>query len=131
MDPVFVSQLLFTYLTVMLYSGRLASPVSLLSLEIQNELLLMKIFLFYPSSLRCTESSPRTAGPSPGDDWRSAFDAAANGSVDSSRFGSSHSRRYSDPAQNGDVSSGSNHGGRRTPNRLPPAPPQTGSAYRY
>ncbi|KAK7856055.1 dynamin-2a, partial [Quercus suber] len=27
------------------------------------------------------ESSPRTSGPS-GDDWRSAFDAAANGSVD-------------------------------------------------
>ncbi|OWM79305.1 hypothetical protein CDL15_Pgr003478 [Punica granatum] len=78
------------------------------------------------------ESSPRTRGSSSGDDWRSAFDAAANGSVESGRSGASHSRRYSDPAQNGDASSGSNHGGRRTPNRLPPAPPQSsGSAYRY
>uniref|UniRef100_A0A5B7AS34 dynamin GTPase n=1 Tax=Davidia involucrata TaxID=16924 RepID=A0A5B7AS34_DAVIN len=81
------------------------------------------------------ESSPRTSGPSSGDDWRSAFDAAANGPTDSygdsSRFGSNgHSRRYSDPAQNGDVSSGSNSGSRRTPNRLPPAPPQSGS-YKY
>ncbi|KAK4777608.1 hypothetical protein SAY87_017795 [Trapa incisa] len=78
------------------------------------------------------ESSPRTGGPSSGDDWRSAFDAAANGSAGSGRFSSSHSRHYSDPAQNGDVGSGSNHGGRKTPNRLPPAPPQSsGSAYRY
>ncbi|GMP28694.1 hypothetical protein CsSME_00004136 [Camellia sinensis var. sinensis] len=51
-----------------------------------------------------SESSPRTSGP--GEDWRSAFDAAANGPSDSSRFGSNgHSRRYSDPDQNGDVSS--------------------------
>ncbi|KAL8144354.1 hypothetical protein V2J09_017386 [Rumex salicifolius] len=69
------------------------------------------------------ESSPRTGGSS-GDDWRTAFDAAANGPSDShgggsSRFGSSHSRRNSDPAQNGDTGSGS----RRTPNRLPPQPP--------
>lgn len=58
-----------------------------------------------------------------GDDWRSAFSAAANGPV--GRFGSprsgsnGHSRHNSDPAQNGDINSGS----RRTPNRLPPAPP--------
>lgn len=65
-----------------------------------------------------------------GDDWRSAFDAAANGPTDS-RLGGSHSRRYSDPVQNGDANSTSNPGGRRTPNRLPPAPPQSGSAYRY
>ncbi|CAK9134207.1 unnamed protein product [Ilex paraguariensis] len=83
------------------------------------------------------ESSPRSSGPSSGDDWRSAFDAAANGPMDSysdsSRFGSNgHSRRYSDPAQNGDVSSGSKSGGRRTtPNRLPPAPPPSGSGYRF
>ncbi|GAV63300.1 PH domain-containing protein/Dynamin_N domain-containing protein/Dynamin_M domain-containing protein/GED domain-containing protein [Cephalotus follicularis] len=77
------------------------------------------------------ESSPRTSGPSSGDDWRSAFDAAANGPVDSFRSGANgHSRRYSDPAQNGDSSSGSNPGGRRTPVRLPPAPPPSGSSYR-
>ncbi|KAM7478711.1 hypothetical protein LguiA_026924 [Lonicera macranthoides] len=82
------------------------------------------------------ESSPRTGGPSSGDDWRSAFDSAAGGPTDSygdlsSRYGSNgHSRRYSDPPQNGD--SGSNSSGRRTtPNRLPPAPPQSGSGYRF
>lgn len=78
------------------------------------------------------ESSPKTSGPSGGDDWRSAFDAAANGPVDYnsdlSRSGSNgHSRHYSDPAQNGDVSSGSNSS-RRTPNRRPPAPPPSGSS---
>ncbi|XP_010274994.1 PREDICTED: dynamin-2A [Nelumbo nucifera] len=82
------------------------------------------------------ESSPRSSVPS-GDDWRSAFDAAANGPVDrSSSYGDSrsssngHSRRYSDPAQNGDASSGPNSGSRRTPNRLPPPPPGS-SAYKY
>ncbi|KAL5538982.1 hypothetical protein UlMin_021355 [Ulmus minor] len=81
------------------------------------------------------ESSPRTSVPS-GDDWRSAFDAAAaNGPVDynsdySRSSSNGHSRHYSDPAQNGDVSSGPNSGSRRsTPNRLPPAPPQSGSKY--
>ncbi|XP_059653662.1 dynamin-2A-like [Cornus florida] len=78
------------------------------------------------------ESSPKTPGPPSGDDWRSAFDAAANGRSDSSRFGSNgHSRRNSDPAQNGDVSSRSNSSGRRTPNRLPPTPPQSSSVYKY
>lgn len=72
-------------------------------------------------------------GPSSGEDWRSAFDAAANGPSDS--YGDSrsngHSRRYSDPPQNGDVSSsGANSGSRRTPTRLPPAPPSSGSGYR-
>jgi len=78
-----------------------------------------------------TESSPRSSGPASGDDWRSAFDAAANGPSDSSsRYGSGgHSRRYSDPSQNGDLSSGSNSSSRRTPNRLPPAPPQSSSRY--
>ncbi|KAK7376395.1 hypothetical protein VNO78_34680 [Psophocarpus tetragonolobus] len=78
-----------------------------------------------------TESSPRSTGPSSGDDWRSAFDAAANGPSDlPSRYGSGgHSRRYSDPSQNGDVSSGSNSSSRRTPTRLPPAPPHSGSRY--
>ncbi|CAH1443702.1 unnamed protein product [Lactuca virosa] len=76
--------------------------------------------------------SPRTSGPSTGDDWRSAFDSAANGPTDLSRFGSNgHSRRNSDPSQNGDVDSGSNSGSRRTPNRLPPAPPGSGSSSGY
>ncbi|XVF26366.1 hypothetical protein REPUB_Repub14bG0009800 [Reevesia pubescens] len=74
------------------------------------------------------ESSPRASGSSSGDDWRSAFDAAANGPVGSARYGSNgHSRRYS----NGDVGSGSSSDSRRTPTRLPPAPPQSGSSYRY
>lgn len=68
--------------------------------------------------------SPTTAGPSSGEDWRSAFDAAANSPSES--YGDSrsngHSRRNSDPSQNGDAY-GSNPGGRRTPTRLPPAPP--------
>ncbi|KAL9390752.1 hypothetical protein Peur_014672 [Populus x canadensis] len=75
------------------------------------------------------ESSPRTNGPSSGEDWRNAFDAAANGPTDS--FGGpsrSHSRRNSDPAQNGDVNSNSS---RRTPTRMPPVPPPSGSSYRY
>ncbi|XP_068636238.1 dynamin-2A-like [Aristolochia californica] len=82
-----------------------------------------------------SESSPRISGTS-GDDWRSAFDAAANGPVDhydSSKSGANgHSRRYSDPAQNGDANSGPNSGSRRTPNRLPPPPPQSSSSmYKY
>ncbi|KAK1285430.1 Dynamin-2A [Acorus calamus] len=81
------------------------------------------------------KSSPRTPNAA-GDDWRSAFDAAANGPVDrSNSVGDSsrsngHSRRYSDPAQNGDVISGPNSASRRTPNRLPPAPPGS-SGYKY
>ncbi|XVF75078.1 hypothetical protein PTKIN_Ptkin13bG0159500 [Pterospermum kingtungense] len=76
--------------------------------------------------------SPRASGPASGDDWRSAFDAAANGPADSSRHGANgHSRRYSDPSQNGDAGSGSGSSSRRTPNRLPPAPPQSGSSYRF
>lgn len=74
------------------------------------------------------ESSPKASGVSSGDDWRSAFDAAANGPIDTSysdsRYGANgHSRRYSDPVQNGDARSSSNSSSRRTPNRLPPAPP--------
>ncbi|KAL3638657.1 Dynamin-2A [Castilleja foliolosa] len=76
--------------------------------------------------------SPTAAGLSSGDDWRSAFDGAANGRSDS--FGdsrsNSYSRQNSDPTQNGDVGSGANSGSRRTPNRLPPAPP-SGSGYRF
>ncbi|XP_010942179.1 dynamin-2A isoform X2 [Elaeis guineensis] len=79
------------------------------------------------------ESSPRANASA--DDWRSAFDAAANGPVDRSFDRSSsngHGRRYSDPAQNGDASAGPNSGSRRTPNRLPPPPPQSSSSvYRY
>ncbi|KAE8699093.1 Dynamin-2B [Hibiscus syriacus] len=72
-----------------------------------------------------TESSPRTNG-SAGDDWRSAFDAAAaSGPVDYRRSGSNG------PAQNGDVNSRSGSNSRRTPNRFPPAPPPSGSGYKY
>jgi dynamin GTPase len=88
-------------------------------------------------SVTFSESSPKTGGSS-GDDWRSAFDAAANGSVDYNSYGdysrsgsNGHSRHHSDPAQNGDMNSGSNSGSRRTPNRLPPPPPQSGSGYKY
>ncbi|KAH0913398.1 hypothetical protein HID58_036719 [Brassica napus] len=81
------------------------------------------------------ESSPRTSGgSSSGDDWRNAFNSAANGAPDSlSRYGSGgHSRRYSDPAQNGEAESpGSGSNRRTTPNRLPPGPPQAGSSYKY
>ncbi|GAY67227.1 hypothetical protein CUMW_254930 [Citrus unshiu] len=76
------------------------------------------------------ESSPRTSAAS-GDDWRSAFDAAANGPVSLRSYSRSasngHSRRYCDPAENGDVRSGSNSGSRRTLNRVPPPPPPTQS----
>ncbi|TYG59268.1 hypothetical protein ES288_D08G288300v1 [Gossypium darwinii] len=72
------------------------------------------------------ESSPRTSGGSVGDDWRTAFDAAAaNGPVDYRRSGSNG------PTQNGDVNSRSGSNSRRTPNRMPPAPPQSGSGYKY
>ncbi|KAJ9557305.1 LOW QUALITY PROTEIN: hypothetical protein OSB04_011919 [Centaurea solstitialis] len=76
--------------------------------------------------------SPRSSG---GGDWRSAFDSAANGpsSLDS-RFGSNgHSRRYGDRSENGDDSPSprSKSAGRRTPNRLPPAPPGSGSSSGY
>ncbi|KAL5163763.1 Dynamin-2B [Glycine soja] len=79
------------------------------------------------------ESSPGSSGPSSVDDWRSAFDSAANGPSDlPSRYGSGgHSRRYSDPSQNGDVSSGSNSNSRRTPTRLPPAPPHSESEWMW
>ncbi|KAF2293948.1 hypothetical protein GH714_005912 [Hevea brasiliensis] len=73
------------------------------------------------------ESSPRTSGSAGGEDWRTAFDAAANGRAEPFR---SHSRRNSDPPQNGDASSGTNNS-RRTPTRMPPAPPPSGSSYRY
>ncbi|KAK4787987.1 hypothetical protein SAY86_019306 [Trapa natans] len=66
------------------------------------------------------ESSPRLVSPSSGDDWRSAFHAAANGPTDSSSFRTSQNR----PAENGDGNRRSSSAGRRTPNRLPPAPPR-------
>ncbi|XP_071725567.1 dynamin-2A-like [Rutidosis leptorrhynchoides] len=79
--------------------------------------------------------SPRNGGAS-GGDWRSAFDSAANGpsSLDS-RFGSNgHSRRSISPSENGDDgprARSSSAGRRSTPNRLPPAPPGSGSGYRF
>ncbi|XP_024964942.1 dynamin-2A-like [Cynara cardunculus var. scolymus] len=80
-----------------------------------------------------TNDSPVESPRSSGGDWRSAFDSAANGPLGlDSQFGSNgHSRRYSDPSQNGDDSPSprSKSTGRRTPNRLPPAPP--GSGYRF
>ncbi|KAF5741949.1 hypothetical protein HS088_TW10G00957 [Tripterygium wilfordii] len=78
-----------------------------------------------------SESSPRTSGVT-GDDWRSAFDAAANGSVDYNSYGDSSrssSNGYRDAVQNGDVRSRSNSSSRRTPNRVVPPPPQSGSKY--
>ncbi|XP_054812216.1 dynamin-2B-like [Prosopis cineraria] len=78
------------------------------------------------------ESSPRSDGP--GDDWRTAFNAAANGP--SSRSSSlrsrsnGHSRSNGDIVQNGDMNYGSNSGSRRTPNRSAPAPPSS-SGYRF
>ncbi|CAD5315839.1 unnamed protein product [Arabidopsis thaliana] len=85
------------------------------------------------SSWSDNKSSPRTNGGSSGEDWMNAFNAAASGPDSLKRYGSGgHSRRYSDPAQNGEDSSGSGGSSRRTtPNRLPPAPPQSGSSYRY
>uniref|UniRef100_A0A0E0NKQ9 dynamin GTPase n=1 Tax=Oryza rufipogon TaxID=4529 RepID=A0A0E0NKQ9_ORYRU len=79
----------------------------------------------YTNDSSGAESSPRTSGQS-GEDWRSAFDSASNGSVDRSsshnetrsRSADSRGKRY----ENGDVNGG-NSGSRRTPNRLPPAPP--------
>ncbi|XP_073139438.1 dynamin-2A-like isoform X2 [Henckelia pumila] len=67
-------------------------------------------------------------GGGAGDDWRSAFDAAANGPSDSywDSRSNGHSRRKSDPAQNGDLSSGASSSSRRTPVRVPPAPPSSG-----
>ncbi|XWS24690.1 hypothetical protein CRYUN_Cryun27aG0005000 [Craigia yunnanensis] len=78
------------------------------------------------------ESSPRTSA-SAVDDWRSAFDAAANGPVDYRRSESNgHSRHYGDPAKNGEVNSRSGSNSRRTPNRMPPAAPQsTSPGYKY
>ncbi|XP_066322561.1 dynamin-2A-like [Miscanthus floridulus] len=77
----------------------------------------------YANDSSGAESSPRSPGHS-GEDWKSAFDSAANGSVDRSqhetrsRSADSRGRRH----ENGDANSGS----RRTPNRLPPAPPSGG-----
>ncbi|KAG7033411.1 Dynamin-2B [Cucurbita argyrosperma subsp. argyrosperma] len=77
------------------------------------------------------ESSPRTSVPSSGEDWKSAFDSAANGPANYNRSSSNgHSRRYSDSDQNGDSNSRSSSNSRRTPNRMPPAPPpSSGSKY--
>ncbi|XVF63446.1 hypothetical protein PTKIN_Ptkin09bG0087600 [Pterospermum kingtungense] len=74
--------------------------------------------------------SPRSSA-STGDDWRTAFDAGANGSVDYTRSGSNgHSRHGA--TQNGDVNSRSGSNSRRTPTRLPPAAPQSASSgYKY
>ncbi|XP_048334931.2 dynamin-2B-like isoform X2 [Ziziphus jujuba] len=69
-----------------------------------------------------SSSSPRAT--SSGDDWRNAFDAAANGPDPYDSRG--HNRRYSD-----DAGSGSNSSSRRTPTRLPPAPPPQSGSYRY
>ncbi|CAM0944272.1 unnamed protein product [Alopecurus aequalis] len=80
----------------------------------------------YSDDTSGTESTPQSPGQ-PGEDWRSAFNSAGNGSVDRSsshnesrsRSADSRGRRY----ENGDAN-GANSGSRRTPNRLPPAPPK-------
>ncbi|KAK4256377.1 hypothetical protein QN277_009252 [Acacia crassicarpa] len=70
-----------------------------------------------------------------GDDWRTAFDAAA-AIGPSSRSSSTRSksngyyRPNGDITQNGYMNNDSNAGSRRTPNRLPPAPPGS-SGYRF
>lgn len=72
------------------------------------------------------ESSPRTSGQS-GDEWKSAFDAGANGrSWSRSSTSNSHGRRNSDSAEDGDPSAGTNSGIRRLPSRMPPPPPPQG-----
>lgn len=99
-------------------------------------LVLLRSFRFCTSQIHnlrfiSAESSPTASGPSSGDDWRSAFDAAANGPSSLSRYGSGgSSRRYSEAAENGNANTRSSSAGRRTPNRLPPGPPQSGSGYR-
>lgn len=87
------------------------------------------LVLFFESLLRTESPSAPSSG---GDEWRTAFEAAANGHADPFRSGSNgHSRRFSDPPQNGDDRS-SSQSSRRTPTRLPPAPPpQSTSQYRY
>ncbi|KAK4285071.1 hypothetical protein QN277_001815 [Acacia crassicarpa] len=74
------------------------------------------------------ESSPKSSGS--GVDWRTAFDAAANGSISRSSSSRSRSTGHSRPTQNGDINYGPNSGSRRTPTRLPPAPPGS-SGYKY
>ncbi|KAJ6693189.1 hypothetical protein OIU85_003998 [Salix viminalis] len=61
--------------------------------------------------------------------WRNGdgADAAANGSLSRSAS-NGHSQHYGGATQNGDVSSRSNSSSRRTPNRLPPTPPRSGSS---
>ncbi|KAI5073815.1 hypothetical protein GOP47_0011828 [Adiantum capillus-veneris] len=86
-------------------------------------------------------ASSRADGPGRGEDWRVAFEDSGNdgyrGSLDQNMMNDSrlssnggHSRRLSDPEQNGDVTTNSR---RTTPSRLPPAPPPSagGSVYRY
>ncbi|KAK6915864.1 Dynamin GTPase effector [Dillenia turbinata] len=79
------------------------------------------------------ERSPRTQGSA--EEWRSAFDAAANGPTESprsSRYGSNgYSGRYSSPVENGESRSRSSSSSRRTPNRMAPAPSQSNSGYKY
>ncbi|PWZ27341.1 Dynamin-2A [Zea mays] len=70
------------------------------------------------------QSSPRSPGHS-GEDWKSAFNSAANVSVNGSSSQHETRSRSADRGrrhENGDATSGS----RRTPNRLPPAPPSGG-----
>lgn len=86
--------------------------------------------------------APSGSSTAAGEDWRVAFEEAGTdnyrGSLDQNMIGDSarlssqgmnggHSRRYSDPEQNGDLGSS-----RRTPSRLPPPPPSGGApVYRY
>ncbi|XP_038885141.1 dynamin-2A-like [Benincasa hispida] len=77
------------------------------------------------------ESSPKMSASS-GEDWKSAFDAAANGPANYNKSSSNgHSRRYSDPDQNGDPNSRSSSNSRRTPNRMPPPPPPSSASKYY
>ncbi|XP_047082497.1 dynamin-2A-like [Lolium rigidum] len=80
------------------------------------------------SSYSDDTSAPESTPQSPsGEEWRSAFSSAGNGSADRSsshnesrsRSADSRGRRY----ENGDAN-GSSSGSQRKPNRLPPAPPK-------
>ena len=106
-----------------------------------QKLMFLISYLVKKNYVYCFAESPRTPKvQSSGDDWRSAFDAAANGSLSHSNStgrsssANGRSRRYE--SANGDVGGyGANSGSRRTPNRLPPAPPpgsdSSSSMYRY
>eukprot|EP00249_Psilotum_nudum_P023591 c28932_g1_i1 orf=673-3459(-) len=89
---------------------------------------------------QASTTSMSANGFSGGEDWRTAFEEASSdnyrGSLDQNMLTESprpsqglngkHSRRFSDPEQNGDASFN-----RRTPSRVPPPPPPGAPMYKY